>query len=98
MTDTAQEHNFKAVLENIRTQMNDFSSNHAGVLLDEDSHREEIVTIQTALRIADRVQRVDLSEEMVDIAYKRKDLCSGHEHCETFRKLTKQLFKECVDV
>lgn len=40
---------YEEALENINNQMNDFSSNHAGIILDEDLHREEIETIREAL-------------------------------------------------
>ena len=55
--------------------------------------------IKTALRIADRLQRGDIGESTIAIAYSKSNTYfeSGHRNCNLFREMSKQLIRECSD-
>ncbi len=55
--------------------------------------------IVAALKIADRLQSGNLSEDMISLAYSKKQTAfqSGHTNCNFFKAMSKQLIKEIED-
>ena len=86
-------HDYKAALEEVEEMLR--LDKKTGINNpDIADGRVKFLAIQSALRIAEMLQSGEVSDGMIDIAYKRAGLDSGYSHHESYRKLAQQLLKE----